>query len=824
MEPDKVQLVLEALDRSRDLLDKTREKLDRIDQVQKRTEKSSRLLDRTTAALNRSMRALTATAGVLRTAITGAATGIAHLRTALSGLIGTAGRVLAPILALVSAMTALAQVKASVGIASAIEGLEVRFGFLFGNVQRAREETERLLRLTTSTPFSLKGLEVATRNIETLGKGILTVERGLKIASDVAVVTGRDIEFTSEKIGQLFEKIVKGNEIEAESLKGVLSAGDIQTLRDMRSAGADVATQIDFVIARLERFSGATARQQKTLEGLIGTTKSFVDLLRFQFGAPIRDFLRPIIDDLNTKMEALFDSGRVTRFGQTAAAVVGVVVDAFKTGTVGELLVLSIEAAIGESANIITSTMDRIFRVDAVLTVMRFSVRFAELLLKAVKVPVDFMSAGFTIILNRIEIGVEEVTNRLAHSLAAVINFLGNQLVRFLNAVIDKVNVIRVLFGSEDLLEPLTFDPVKVQERHAAQITFAQAFAAAQQESARAIQDTISYLEKQVVETEAVLRGTDGALRNEKELLSAKQQLIGKLEEQRAKIEQINAVNAEGVITNGETGQRKPSAFETAFTNFTDNLGNAATRAAQLMQGTLGAAINGVSAGITGLITGTATWGQVFAQVGTTIIGTLVQIGVEMLAQMVLRRIIGAQLKTQAATEGATIAGAYAPAAATAGAASFGVGTALGVTLTVAAIIAGIAALAGAFAEGGIVPGAPSSRDNRIAAVATGEGIIPASVTSALGPQRFEMIRSGRILRLFDGINPSGPLPRPVSTGGYAEGGIVGEGGISLPEAQVHVAVLKDRNELREYLQSRDGKVVLLDLARQIKTELGIKS
>lgn len=71
-------------------------------------------------------------------------------------------------------------------------------------------------------------------------------------------------------------------------------------------------------------------------------------------------------------------------------------------------------------------------------------------------------------------------------------------------------------------------------------------------------------------------------------------------------------------------------------------------------------------------------------------------------------------------------------------------------------------AFGGAHQSGGLVPGAPSARDNRIAAVATGEYIIPASVVSRLGSSHFDVYRAGGIPTL------------PVKISHFSSGGAVG--------------------------------------------------
>jgi hypothetical protein len=65
-------------------------------------------------------------------------------------------------------------------------------------------------------------------------------------------------------------------------------------------------------------------------------------------------------------------------------------------------------------------------------------------------------------------------------------------------------------------------------------------------------------------------------------------------------------------------------------------------------------------------------------------------------------------------------------------------------------------------AGGGIIPGLPSSRDNRIISAATGEYIIPADAVSRLGTSHFDAYRRGGVPTL------------PVKISGFSSGGAVG--------------------------------------------------
>ncbi|MFA6047140.1 MAG: hypothetical protein WC718_19315 [Phycisphaerales bacterium] len=158
-----------------------------------------------------------------------------------------------------------------------------------------------------------------------------------------------------------------------------------------------------------------------------------------------------------------------------------------------------------------------------------------------------------------------------------------------------------------------------------------------------------------------------------------------------------------------------------------------------------------------------------------------------------------------------TVAAAGAPAAAATSIWSWGTSATIGLALALAAIGAIVGALA--FQEGGLVPGAPSNRDNRIATIATGEYVIPAHRVAQFGVPFFDNLREGRFPH-FDagGLVPSGP------------GSMLATNNVNVSPAAVHVAILNSRSELAEFLKSREGQKVIVNGVKANKHELGIRS
>ena len=230
-------------------------------------------------------------------------------------------------------------------------------------------------------------------------------------------------------------------------------------------------------------------------------------------------------------------------------------------------------------------------------------------------------------------------------------------------------------------------------------------------------------------------------------------------------------------------------------------MGNWARQTAATISSTVGDAISG-------LIFRTTTWQASVAQAARSIVGSLIQIGVQMLIAHTLGRALNNQAVQQQVASGAQIAIANAPAAAATSVASYGTSAVVGAALAGAAIAAIIALLVGAFAGGGLIPGAASYRDNRLAAVATGEYIVRTAAVNHYG------------VGLLHSINS---LQFPLALPAYAAGGLVSASAAawtglrqpanpSIKTGDTYVTLVqpKNRSEMLEALRSSEGAAIVL--------------
>jgi hypothetical protein len=159
---------------------------------------------------------------------------------------------------------------------------------------------------------------------------------------------------------------------------------------------------------------------------------------------------------------------------------------------------------------------------------------------------------------------------------------------------------------------------------------------------------------------------------------------------------------------------------------------------------------------------------------------------------------------------------------------------AMGVGVVASSLAASSSMSAGvlARAEGGLIPGPSSDRDNRMAMVATGEYVARSRAVSYYGAAMFEAINSMRIPkeRLWEALNGYAvQSPNAAFRTAYADGGLVAQApaqqtNVNVAPTPLHVAVLNSRSEFESWARSTPGTKTLIDIFNQNKHAIGIRS
>ena len=309
----------------------------------------------------------------------------------------------------------------------------------------------------------------------------------------------------------------------------------------------------------------------------------------------------------------------------------------------------------------------------------------------------------------------------------------------------------------------------------------------------------------------------------------------GEADQTRNQIAQIEATISANKRLSSElqTQQTYAGQLRLQFTQMFDQTALSAKNLATSLANSWSSAVDDISKGLTDVIFRAKTLGEAFQDIAKTIATDVVSSFIKMAIQYAAQKAFmfavdlgfSGKRVAVAESEGAATAAAYAPAAATASVATFGTSAISGfamAAIALAGIVALVAGLKG-FNEGGLIPGSPSSSDNRIARVATGEYVVNSGAVSHYGAAIFEALNNKALPRWS--LNDL-PIPSPSSAPAFAVGGLVGPSdsgntATSKQEVGVHVAVVNTRQDMRDFMQ-KEGKKHVVDIVRGTSWQLGL--
>jgi len=94
--------------------------------------------------------------------------------------------------------------KSFISVGSEVENLRLRFNFLFGDVKEGQKAFQGLVNFASKVPFTLQEIAQASGNLAVVSKDAKELERNLKIAGNVASVTGLDFRTVGEQLQRSF--------------------------------------------------------------------------------------------------------------------------------------------------------------------------------------------------------------------------------------------------------------------------------------------------------------------------------------------------------------------------------------------------------------------------------------------------------------------------------------------------------------------------------------------------------------------------------------------------------------------------------------------
>lgn len=251
------------------------------------------------------------------------------------------------------------EAKAAVGEAADRETMQTAFIPLLGSAKAAKDRMMELADFAAHTPFQLPEIAAASRTLETLTDGALSTGQGLTMVGDVASGTNTPFEELAVTIGRLYSGLDSGRPV-GEAMQRLQEVGaitpEVRTKLEKLQAEGKKGSEVWRVAAEdLARFSGGMELQSQTWNGKLSTLGDAWSEVRAQFGEPIMDALKPLLDDGISTIENMAVKAR--EIGETIAYAMRFMIEAFKQGEAWNLAKLGLTLAFQESVNFLWRTL-----------------------------------------------------------------------------------------------------------------------------------------------------------------------------------------------------------------------------------------------------------------------------------------------------------------------------------------------------------------------------------------------------------------------------------------------------------------------------------
>lgn len=258
---------------------------------------------------------------------------------------------------------AFREAQAAVGEAANRETMQTAFIPLLGSAKAAKERMAELADFAAHTPFQLPEVAAASRTLETLTDGALSTGQGLTMVGDVASGTNTPFEELAVTIGRLYSGLDSGRPV-GEAMQrlqeiGAITPGVRAKLEKLQAEGKKGSEVWQVAAEDLARFSGGMELQSQTWNGKLSTLSDAWAEVRAQFGEPIMDALKPLLDDGIGTIESM--AAKAREIGETIAYAMRFMIEAFKQGEAWELAKLGLTLAFQESVNFLWKTLMGVF-------------------------------------------------------------------------------------------------------------------------------------------------------------------------------------------------------------------------------------------------------------------------------------------------------------------------------------------------------------------------------------------------------------------------------------------------------------------------------
>ncbi|MEG2971398.1 MAG: hypothetical protein RR808_07985 [Akkermansia sp.] len=241
----------------------------------------------------------------------------------------------------------------SISTAAESETLQTTFVPLLGSIKDAKDRMAELAQFANSTPFELPEVAKASATLETLTSGALSTGKGLTLVGDVASATNTPFSEISVTIGRLYSGLDSGRPV-GEAMARLQELGAISPdvrakLEKLQAEGKKGGEVWAVAAADMARFTGSMDAQSKTWNGKMSNISGAWNQVKANFGEPIMDALKPLLDDGIGAIEAIAEKAK--GIGEAIGYGIRFMFQTFKDGQAWELAKTGLKLAFTESVN-----------------------------------------------------------------------------------------------------------------------------------------------------------------------------------------------------------------------------------------------------------------------------------------------------------------------------------------------------------------------------------------------------------------------------------------------------------------------------------------
>jgi len=290
-----------------------------------------------------------------------AAAALSNLRSGLSSIGSTISGALAPLAALAGAASLTGIAVSAIGKAADRETLTTAFMPLLGSADAAEARMKELAKFAAETPFELPEIAKASATLETLTQGALSTGKGLTLVGDLASATNQPFSEIAVSVGRLYDGLNNGRPVgeamqRLQELGGI--SGETRAKIEALSAAGKNTEAWAAAEAALAKFSGGMKLQSGTWNGLLSTLQDNIGGALAEFGAPIMDSLKPLLEQSAAFIETLGPTLKAA--GQQIADIVNWLTAAFSAGELGNIIGGTLIIAFKNSVNFLWSAINGI--------------------------------------------------------------------------------------------------------------------------------------------------------------------------------------------------------------------------------------------------------------------------------------------------------------------------------------------------------------------------------------------------------------------------------------------------------------------------------